>query len=264
MLKDKHIISLFDYFDATDVFPRIDLSGGVCYFLWSANHNNDCAVTTSRNGIRNTLLRPLLENGADSFVRFNEAVSIMNKIPKEEQIFYTFVSPRKPFGIATDFKIDKSVTKGVELFAYPNNGWIEIAQIPVHKEWIGKYKVFISYAYGERGDFPYFSIGKPFYGFPMTCCSETYLVIYPCDSEEEMKNVAIYLRTKFLRFLVLLKKNTQHATSKVYSLVPIQDFTPKSDIDWSLSVADIDCQLYAKYGLTENEISFIESMIKPM
>ena len=98
----------------------------------------------------------------------------------------------------------------------------------------------------------------------MTCCSETYLVIYPCDSEEEMKNVAIYLRTKFLRFLVLLKKNTQHATSKVYSLVPIQDFTPKSDIDWSLSVADIDCQLYAKYGLTENEISFIESMIKPM
>lgn len=264
MLKDKHIISLFDYFDATDVFPRIDLSGGVCYFLWSANHNNDCAVTTSRNGIRNTLLRPLLENGADSFVRFNEAVSIMNKIPKEEQIFYTFVSPRKPFGIATDFKIDKSVTKGVELFAYPNNGWIEIAQIPVHKEWIVKYKVFISYAYGERGDFPYFSIGKPFYGFPMTCCSETYLVIYPCDSEEEMKNVAIYLRTKFLRFLVLLKKNTQHATSKVYSLVPIQDFTPKSDIDWSLSVADIDCQLYAKYGLTENEISFIESMIKPM
>ena len=190
ILKDKHITSLFDYFDATDVFPRIDLSGGVCYFLWSANHNNDCAVTTSRNRIRNTLLRSLLENGADSFVRFNKTVNIMNKIPKEEQIFYTFVSPHKPFGIATDFKIDKSVTKGVELFAYPNNGWFEIAQIPVHKEWIGKYKVFISYAYGERRNFPYFSIGKPFYGFPMTCCSKTYLVIYPCDSEEEMKNVA--------------------------------------------------------------------------
>lgn len=264
MLKDRHIVKLFDYFDATDVFPKIDLSGGICYFLWSVTHNGDCTVTTSRNGVCNTLLRPLLENGADSFIRFNEAVSITNKIPKENQIFYTFVSPRKPFGIATDFKINKSITSGVKLFAYPNNGWIDMLQVPAHKEWIGKYKVFISYAYGERGDFPYFSIGKPFYGYPMTCCSETYLVIYPCNSEEEMKNVAVYLRTKFLRFLVLLKKNTQHATSKVYSLVPFQNFTSKSDIDWSQSVADIDQQLYTKYKLTEEEIAFVESMIKPM
>lgn len=264
MLKDRHIVKLFDYFDATDVFPKIDLSGGICYFLWSVTYNGDCTVTTSRNGVRNTLLRSLLENGADSFIRFNEAVSIINKIPKEDQIFYKFVSPRKPFGIATDFKINKSITSGVKLFAYPNNGWIDILQVPAHKEWIGKYKVFISYAYGERGDFPYFSIGKPFYGYPMTCCSETYLVIYPCNSEEEMKNVAVYLRTKFLRFLVLLKKNTQHATSKVYSLVPFQNFTSKGDIDWSQSVADIDRQLYTKYKLTEDEIAFVESMIKPM
>ena len=264
MLKDRHIVKLFDYFDATDVFPKIDLSGGICYFLWSVTYNGDCSVTTSRNGVRNTLLRSLLENGADSFIRFNEAVSIINKIPKEDQIFYKFVSPRKPFGIATDFKINKSITSGVKLFAYPNNGWIDILQVPAHKEWIGKYKVFISYAYGERGDFPYFSIGKPFYGYPMTCCSETYLVIYPCNSEEEMKNVAVYLRTKFLRFLVLLKKNTQHATSKVYSLVPFQNFTSKGDIDWSQSVADIDRQLYTKYKLTEDEIAFVESMIKPM
>lgn len=205
MLNDKHIAKLFDYFDATDVFPKIDLSGGVCYFLWSAVHNDDCLVTTSRNGIRNTLLRPLLEEGADSFIRFNEAVSIINKIPKKVQSFYTSVSSRKPFGIATDFKIDKTVTKGVELFAYPKNGWIDSTKISVHKEWINKYKVFISYAYGERGDFPYFALGKPFYGYPMTCCSETYLVVNPCDSEDEMKNVVLYLRTKFLRFLVLLK-----------------------------------------------------------
>lgn len=264
MLNDRHITTLFDYFDATDVFPKIDLSGGVCYFLWSASHNNDCSVTTSRNGIRNTLQRPLLENGSDSFVRFNEAISITNKIPKEEQTFYTFVSPRKPFGIATDFKIDKFQEQGVKLYAYPDNGWIDISQISVHKDWIEQYKVFVSYAYGERGDFPYFSIGKPFYGLPMTCCTETYLVIYPCDSKEKMKNVANYLRTKFLRFLVLLKKNTQHATSKVYSLVPLQDFTSASDIDWSQSVSDIDRQLYAKYGLTDEEIAFIESMIKPM
>lgn len=124
--------------------------------------------------------------------------------------------------------------------------------------------MYISYAYGERGDFPYFAIGKPFLGKPNTCCSETYLVINPSASEDIVLNTAKYLRTRFLRFMVLLKKNTQHATSKVYTLVPMQDFTANSDIDWSKSIEEIDAQLYAKYNLSDKEISFIESMIKPM
>ena len=77
-------------------------------------------------------------------------------------------------------------------------------------------------------------------------------------------NVIKYLKTKFLRFLVLLKKNTQHATSKVYAFVPIQNFTSKGDIDWSKSIPEINQQLYVKYNLTDEEIAFIESMIKPM
>jgi site-specific DNA-methyltransferase (adenine-specific) len=100
----------------------------------------------------------------------------------------------------------------------------------------------------------YLVIGKPFLGEPNTCCTETYLVIRPFDSLQKCENVISYMRTRFFRFLVLLKKNTQHATSKVYSLVPIQDFNES----WT------DEKLYKKYGLTAEEITFIESMVRPM
>ena len=119
---------------------------------------------------------------------------------------------------------------------------------------MSEYKVFISYAYGERGSFPYLVLGKPFLGEPNTCCTETYLLIGPYANREQAENVISYIKTKFFRFLVLLKKNTQHATSKVYSFVPAQNF----DKPWT------DEELYAKYGLTEEEIAFIESMIRPM
>ncbi|NOT11938.1 MAG: hypothetical protein HOP23_08920 [Methylococcaceae bacterium] len=133
-------------------------------------------------------------------------------------------------------------------------GFINKTSILQNTEWIDQYKVYDSYAYGERGAFPYLVIGKPFLGEPNTCCTETYLLIGPFDSAEKCLNVITYMRTKFFRFLVLLKKNTQHATSKVYSLVPIQNF----DETWT------DEKLYKKYGLTEEEIAFIESMIRPM
>ena len=142
----------------------------------------------------------------------------------------------------------------VFLYAYPQNAYIDISEILINKEWINKYKVYISTAYGERGDFPYLVIGKPFIGEPNTCCTETYLVINPSTDKEECENCITYMKTKLFRFLVLLMKNTQHATSKVYQLVPLQDFSHP----WT------DEMLYKKYGLTEEEIAFIESMIRPM
>ena len=152
----------------------------------------------------------------------------------------------------------------IKIYAYPDNGFIERIAVKTNSEWIDYYKVYISYAYGERGDFPYFVIGKPFLGEPKTCCSETYLVIAPNKREQYCMNVIKYLKTMFLRFFVLLKKNTQHATSKVYSFVPLQNFTEASDIDWSKSIPEIDQQLYLKYHLTDEEIAFIKKMIKPM
>ncbi len=268
MLSNTHISSLIDYFDSTDVFPNIDLSGGVCYFLHDQKYEGDCCVVSHRNGSKTSLLRPL--NSIDgNFIRFNEAISILNKVSIKHNIcnenFSSLVSVRKPFGIATNDRIlTNPMPNSTCIYAYPNSGYIFNNQICNHADWTKLYKVFISYAYGERGDFPYFAIGKPFLGEPNTCCSETYLVVAPSAEKEFVMNVAQYLRTKFLRFMVLLKKNTQHATSKVYSLVPLQDFSNNSDIDWGKDVAEIDKQLYAKYNLSNDEIGFVERMIKPI
>lgn len=264
-LHDTSMSKIVDYFDSTDVFPGIDLSGGVCYFLWDASHKGNCSIVSHRMGFTNSLVRPLLTHG-ENFIRFNEAVTIVSKVSTDPELnFSNLVSIRKPFGIATNQKISNSPkNRDVEIFAYPKNGYVSKTDISNNINWVSLFKVYISYAYGERGDFPYFAIGKPFIGKPNTCCSETYLVINPSDSEDIVFNTAKYLRTKFLRFMVLLKKNTQHATSKVYSLVPMQDFTSGSDIDWSKSVEEIDAQLYAKYNLSDEEIAFVESMIKPM
>lgn len=255
MLHDNRISNLVDYFDSTDCFPGVDLSGGVCYFLWQRDKRGKCNVTTIRDGKSLSIERPLLENNQSSFIRFNEAVSIVNKINTGKENFSKLVSSRKPFGFSTNVSIQQ--TKGydsVEIYAYPKNGYIEKNLVKVNRSWIDKYKVYISKAYGERGSFPYMILPRPFVGAPNTCASETYLVVGPFSSENECENVISYIKTKFFRFLVLLKKNTQDATSKVYSFVPVQNF----DELWT------DEKLYAKYGLTDEEINFIESMIRPM
>ena len=256
MMKSNKIKSLFDYFDPNDIFPGIDISGGVCYFLYEKHYNGLCEVNNYRNGIKTSLFRPLLEEGETTFVRFNEATKIMQKInSQKKESFAELVSSRKPFGLDTKPIISNiELDNEIKIFAYPDNGFIKRESVPTHKEWIDKFKVYISYAYGERGNFPYFVLGKPFLGNINTCCSETYLVIGPFETEEEANNCISYIKTKFFRFLVLQKKNTQHATSKVYQEVPIQDFTKK----WS------DEELYEQYGLDMFEREYIESLIKPM
>lgn len=256
MLNDTRLSYLVDYFDSNDCFPGIDLSGGVCYFLWDQQHSGDCIVRSIINGKESIIQRPLIEKGNDSFVRFNSSISILEKIKQfQESSFIQLVSSRKPFGIATNEKIDtEKGINGIKIYAYPKNGYIESSKVSANKQSVYKPKVLISYAYGERGNFPYLVIGKPFIGEVNSCCSETYLMIGPFDTTNECENVMSYIRTKFFRFLVLLRKNTQHATSKVYQFVPLQDFSHP----WT------DEMLYQKYSLTEDEIAFIESMIRPM
>ena len=99
---------------------------------------------------------------------------------------------------------------------------------------------------------------------PNEVCTETYIVVCTFDNEIEANNLYSYMKTKFVRFLISELTSTQHLSKDKFEFVPLQDFTSSSDIDWSKPVADIDSQLYSKYGLSEEEITFIESMIKPM
>jgi len=256
MLTDNRLRILVDYPDATECFPGIDLSGGVCYFLWDRDNKGYCRITNIVEGKSCTLERPLLENGVDVFIRYNEAIPILHKVfAFKEKSFSEHVSTQKPFGLRTYAKgKSKPFPNSIKLYGSTGVTYISNDEVTQNVGWINKYKVYISAAYGERIAKSYWVTGKPFLGEPQTCCSETYLVVGPFASKRECLNVMSYIRTRFFRFLVLLIKNTQHAPQKVYSFVPMQDFSKP----WT------DEELYKKYGLTEDEIAFIEKMVRPM
>ena len=258
MLQDKKIKILHDYPVSSDCFPGVQVEGGVCYFLWDKDYCGNCSVIT-HNGdkIVSVADRPLLEEDSQTFIRYNEAISILDKVKKfNEQTFDTIVSSRKPFGLTSTFNsfLDKPQIDSIKVFANKKTGYVDEISISTNKEWLDKHKVYISYAYGMGDTFPVQVINRPFLGAPHTACTETYLVIGPFESELIANNVITYIKTKFFRFLVLLLKNTQHATSKVYKFVPMQDFTKPFTDEF----------LYDKYSLSPVEINFIESMIRPM
>ena len=257
MLNDKSIRVLHDIPEASDVFSGVQIKGGICYFLWDRDNQGECLVRTQRgNDVGYEETRPLLENGADVFVRYNEAVDILRKVKKlNEGTFENLVSSQKPFGLATNF-IGRTVSQKGDVTVYGNKGVEFLPRINISKftEMINEYKLFIPAAGSGSDSFPHPILGRPFFGDKGTICTETYVVIGPFGSRTECDNVITYIQSRLFRFLVMLRKPTQHALRKVYSFVPLQDFSKP----WT------DAELYAKYGLTDEEIAFIESMIRPM
>jgi site-specific DNA-methyltransferase (adenine-specific) len=168
MLNDSRLSALHDFPNSTDCFPGVDLSGGVCYFLWGRAHSGKCAITTYIEGNSTTSIRPLLEKGVESFIRYNEAVSILEKIKKQEgknfQSFSDIVSSRKPFGFTTDFndfKV-KEFKGSINFLVYNKVGYVFESQISHNKSWVNRHKVYVSMAYGERISSSYWVLGKPF------------------------------------------------------------------------------------------------------
>jgi site-specific DNA-methyltransferase (adenine-specific) len=255
MLKDQRLRVLHDFHDASDCFPGVEIKGGVCYFLWARDSKGLCKVVSHFDGNTNQLERPLLEQNMDVFIRYNGAVQIIKKVqqPKEATMDKE-VSARKPFDLTTDFKNFKlePFSDSIKIFANRKIGFVAKSLITKNLNWTKKHKVIAPYAVGS-GDSKTDKV-NPIYAEPNSCCTETYIILGMFDSEAEARNLISYINTRFFHFLLTQLKNTQHATSKTYSLIPIQDYSQT----WT------DEKLYAKYGLTQEEVAFIESMIRPM
>lgn len=257
MITDKRLRELCDFIEAADCFGTgVEIKGGVCYFLWNRDHEGLCHVKTYESNHISEAYRYLKEDGVDSFIRRNDGVSIYHKVKEfKEASVSQIVSSQKPFGLGTAFHGHANYRNGdVTVFENGGIGYIAESEIPKSIEYVNKYKVYVSAGYNGGDTFPHQIIGKPILGAAGSCCTETYVMIGGFKYEQEARNLMTYIQTKFFRFMVMLLKNTQHALKKVYSLVPQQDFSKP----WT------DEELYAKYGLTDEEIAFIESMIKPM
>lgn len=255
MLSDRRLRSITDYPKLYEGFPGVKIRGGISYFLWDREYNGPCKVQTIWDGQPTgpTVSRYL--NSYDILVRRNEAVPILEKVrAKGEPTLDARVSSRKPFGLATNFKGKTSAAgliKPVRLFENQRVGWVACKDIPVNPEWIDDWKVLMTAVQGTSAAVETKFLSKPIIAPPGSACTETYLVAGHFDNEVIAENYAKYLRTRFVRFLVSLRKATQHATRDVYSFVPDLPL----DKEWT------DAKLYKRYGLTKDEVAFIESQV---
>ena len=251
MLHDNRLRILHDFLDASDCFPGVEIKGGVCYFLWDRDNRGLCKIFTHENGkITSQAERQLLEENSDIFIRYNEAISILHKVMSlGEPSFSEIVSSRKPFGLATNFN-SYGISGTTKIYANKQVGYLSADFIiPKNEAWKDLWKIFIPEAIGS-GDTHTDKVNPIIVG-ANTICTETYLVVGPFNTKEETLNCESYIKTKFFHFMLGLKKNTQHTTKLVYQFVPMQDFSKS----WT------DEELYKKYNLNKDEITFIESMI---
>ena len=256
MLGDRHISTLVDYSNSLDVFPNVDVAGGVCYFVWKEAYNGKCKYTNYRNGKATTAYRDL--NEFQTFIRYPVASEIVKKVKEDGELTLDkMVSSRKPFGLATTAKPMK--TGDITLRYNGGRGPYKSTEIRVGTEMIDQWKIIISRLTAEHAGQPakdgkYRVLSTMELLKPGEICSETYLVAGAFDSKEEASNYMDYLKTQFVRFLILQIAMTQQLSKASFAFVPCQDFTRK----WT------DKQLFEKYDLSSEEVNYIQGMIKEM
>ena len=295
MLNDVHIKVLHDFLNPDTVFPKTNIRGGLCFFLWSETYNNETelteVVTHSNDEEVSSVKRHLKTENVDIFVRRQKAVEILTKVLHSDfTSFAAHVSSRKPFGLDTTFakgagfnKNSNSLKNSVDCYGKGwTLGYVERNMVKQHTEWIDEWKVFTSRANNigtELNDDNLVTV----IGKPNQVCTESYLILgvglNPKLQKKSCENLCKFFKSKFARFMHSIAKASQDATAQTYQFVPLQDFTSESDIDWSKSVSavdaaakkkyqldinEIDAQLYAKYNLTKEEITFIETHVKEM
>jgi len=263
MLKESRLRNLVDYPKLYDGFPGVKIRGGVSYFLWDRDYSGPCTVQTMWDGAP---LGPPVARRLDSYdvlVRRNEAVSILDKVLAyrvkglPETKWSERVSSGKPFGLRTFFHgkdSSKGLKQAVKLHGSQRISWLSRVDIAQNADWIDEWKVLMSAVQGTSAAVETQFLSKPIIAGPGEACTETYVVAGHFKTEQEAKRCAIYLRTRFVRFLVSLRKISQHANRGVYAFVP----------DVPLNTTWTDQKLYERYGVTKLEAAFIESVVRPM
>lgn len=262
MLTDKRIRKLVDYPDAREAFPGPQIKGGISYFLWDKTWNDKCEVTTMEGGKPTSPPANRFLGAYDVLVRRNEAVPILDKILTHNAKdgfgnLASKVSSIQPFSIRTNFRgaeTAKGIKDPVRLIGNGGESFIARADVPRNDEWIDEWKVLLGAAYGAGEGYPHQIYNHPIIAGPGTACSETYLVIDRFKTKAKAMRFAAYLRTKFARFLVSLRKYTQHLYNERFQFVPN---LPMNRV-WTDEI------LYDYYGIEKAEIAFIDSMIRPM
>jgi site-specific DNA-methyltransferase (adenine-specific) len=259
MLGSHDLVSLVDHPVSSEVFPGVEVKGGICYFLWEASHDGPCEVTVVRGGEGHTSTRQL--DDFDVFVRDPRAVEILQKVLKAGGGSITeLLTADTPFGLATNFdgfhskKGEKDIALHYVRSGKRSVGYVRRDLITKNSDLVKRWKVLVPEAGSDGGQrIPDSVLGKPLLSSPPSACTQSFLA-FTVDSKTEAESLESYYRTKFFRFLVSLRKMTQHALRSTYTWVPQQTW----DREWT------DKELYKKYKLTKDEIVFIESMIRPM
>lgn len=270
MLTCGKISSMSAYTDAGDVFPNVEIKGGICYFLRDALHEGKCNYSLNRGGVESSATLNLGEY--DVLIREPQLALIVSKVLKQTKqdgsdFVESYISSDTPFGIPTNpekskktrYEVSETKRTDNDVLLYYLKGskrvveYIDRNLVTKNATDIDSIKVFVPAAYGASESFPHQILGVPEYAPIGSVCSQTYLYL-KFDNENEARNFISYLKTRFFRALVAAIKITQHAQTSVYHFVPMQDFIHS----WT------DNDLYKKYDLSPDEVKYIESMIKPM
>lgn len=272
-----HFEKIFNYPDNKVLFRNVEIAGGVNYFLYNKDYCEDTDFIQCREHSRSNVKRPLFEENMDIIISMNEMVTVLEKVHKHKGFIplTTITCGRNAFGIVGKVDELKKITTD-EYFdgaievrcAYEKICYTKRQNITKNQTLIDKWKIFTSKGNGGAGLLgdgkPVAILGKAYIGSPKTVCTDSLIPIGNFETKTEAENLQKYMGSKFLRFCVGILKVSQNVYQNVYQFVPMQNFTNDSDIDWSQSINEIDKQLYSKYGLSEEEIAYIESMIRPM
>ena len=260
MLSDRRIQTLYDFETSKDLFPTVDIAGGLCYLLWNREVKGLCEIYNVNSLGRNSSKRYL--DDFDVFVRSNSSISILKKVCSQETKFLNnLVLSINPFGFRTYFR-GRHEKKVGDIKILTSEGWSYVSRDEVGKsrELVDKYKIIVGRFVPSNGELNV----KPGEGYRVLTMpkildkgeinTETYIDTAVFDTLTEAENYKKYICTKFARFLLRQAITSVNVTRECFSFVPLQDFSKP----WT------DEELYMKYNLTDEEIQFIESMIKPM